>query len=454
MPNEQTPRNENRASPISGDAVERFLETSRTLTAAMIALTILIAALAFSELLAKGFGAKVLNALALISCALLGFVIFFQNRRNERFHDEYFGFYKYELARRSDVAGRRISASETLTSQVIETLADAIDARDEYTTGHSYRVSEYAKLMGKALGFSPAEVEALRREALLHDVGKIGIPDAVLGKSGRLSEQEALSMRSHTVIGADIVSKLTSIPGAADVARYHHERYDGKGYPSGLRGEEIPVHARIIAVADCFDAMHSDRVFRKGLPPEVIRGELEKGRGTQFDPKYLDVFLRLLEKGTLNPVFSLSSRMRSEGTQIEFRTALQARVEQEAEAVRSSKKPILSASDDAATSIRSAQSALALKYSQRFTFVVLTLVPKEGQQISRAELQQAMGAIGFSAKNSLDGAGVCSYCGDTQLLILLYDTSTNSVDMLLQRIYLDFSRLVDNRRFDMTHFEI
>ncbi|MBO4916066.1 MAG: HD-GYP domain-containing protein [Oscillospiraceae bacterium] len=454
MPKKNPSGREKAPQEMNAAAVERFLETSRTLTAAMISLDILVAALSVSELLANGFGARVLTGLALVSCILLGYIAVYQNRRNERFHDDYYSFYKDELARRSGVAGQRINASEELTSQVIETLADAIDARDEYTTGHSYRVSEYARLMGEAMKLSPAEVESLRREALLHDVGKIGIPDAVLGKVGRLSEQEALAIRSHTTIGADIVSRLTSIPGAAAVARSHHERFDGKGYPMGLRGEEIPLHARIIAVADSFDAMHSDRIHRKGLPPEVIRGELEKGRGTQFDPKCLNVFLELLADGKLNPVFSLSSRMRKEGTQIELRSALQARCEQEAEAIRRDKKPILSVNDDAATRIKSAQSALALKYSQRFNFVVVTLVPKEGQMVSRSEIQQAMGAISFAAKNTLEGAGVCSYCGETQLLVLLYDTSTNSVDMLLQRIYLDFYRLVDSRRFDLTHFEI
>ena len=442
------------AEKPSFENVERFRETYRTLMAAMLALVIMIAALSVSELLAQGFGARVLTALALVSSVLLGYIIIFQQIRNDRFHNQYSSFYKNELDRRSGVAVRRIASSDELSSQVIETLADAIDAKDEYTTGHSYRVSEYARLMCEALGFSPAEVEALRREALLHDVGKIGIPDTVLNKVGKLSDQEAKAMQSHTTLGGEVLGKLTSLPGASAVARYHHERYDGKGYPAGVAGDAIPVHARIVAVADSFDAMHSDRIFRKGLPPEVIRGELAKGRGTQFDPKYLDVFLDLLAKGKLDPVFSLSSRMRAEGTQAEFRISLQNRLDEEAKTIIEGRKPLDSPNCDAATALKSAQSALALKYSQRFGLVVLTLVPKDGVTISKTEQQQALAATGFSAKKALEGVGVCSYCSATQLIVLLYDTSDNSVDMLLQRIYLDFIRLVDNRRFDLTHFEI
>jgi len=436
------------------ESVERFRETSRTLTASMLALVVMIAALAVSELLAEGFGARVLTVLSLLTSILLGYIILFQQRRNDQFHDTYSSFYKSELSRRSGIAIRRINSSDELTSQVIETLADAIDAKDEYTTGHSYRVSEYARLMGEALGFSSAEVEALRREALLHDVGKIGIPDSVINKVGRLTEQEAKAVQSHTTLGGDILSKLVSLPGASAVARYHHERFDGGGYPSGVKGSAIPAHARIVAVADSFDAMYSDRTFRKGLPPDVIRGELEKGRGTQFDPMYLDVFLDLLAKGKLDPVFSLSSRMRIEGTQAEFRVKLQEQLEEEAREIINAKMPLTSASCDAATRLKSAKSALALKYSQRFGLVVITLVPKEGVTISKTEQQQALAATGFAAKNALEGVGVCSYCSGNQLLALLYDTSDSSVDMLLQRVYLDFFRLVDNRRFDLTHFEI
>ncbi len=343
--------------------------------------------------------------------------------------------------------------SEELSEQVIETLADAIDAKDEFASGHSYRVAEYSRLMGEALGLPPAEVGELRREALLHDIGKIAVPEAVLTNAGKLSQQETLVLRSHTVIGADILGKLTSLPGAAAVARFHHERSDGTGYPAGLLGRDIPVHARIVAIADAFDAMHSDRIYRKGLPLDVIRAELIKGRGTQFDSRFLDVFLSLLDRGALDPIRNISSRMRLEGTQAKFHAELQKAIDREGNAIRRSGVP-LTEHCDAIASVKSVQSSLALKYSQRFDIIAVTLLPKQNAGVTREQHERAIAAMGFAAKKSLEGIGVFSYCSPTQLLVLLYDTSVNTVDMLLQRIYLDFFRVSDSERFDLTYFEI
>lgn len=188
-----------------------------------------------------------------------------------------------EVQRLTAIEIERRKQIENMSVQMIETLANAIDAKDKYTNGHSYRVSEYAVLLAKKLGWSEEQIKFLRYEAILHDVGKIGVPDVILNKDSSLTDTEYKIIQSHTFFGGEILSKADTVPKASDVAKYHHERVDGKGYPEGLAGEKIPVDARIVCIADSFDAMNSDRVYRKALPKETIINELKNGRGTQFD---------------------------------------------------------------------------------------------------------------------------------------------------------------------------
>ena len=141
------------------------------------------------------------------------------------------------------------------------------------------------------------KIENLRVSALLHDVGKIGIPDNILLKPGRLTDEEYKIIKSHAAKGGKILQNVSSLPIAAETANYHHERFDGKGYPKGLKGTEIPEYARIVSIADAYDAMNSRRVYREALPREEIRRRLEEGKGSQFDPCYLEIFLILFDKG-------------------------------------------------------------------------------------------------------------------------------------------------------------
>lgn len=194
----------------------------------------------------------------------------------------------------SRIATERARELEQLSEEMVETLARTIDAKDAYTNGHSFRVSEYAVALARRLGWDEEELKELKREGLLHDIGKIGVPDAVLNKPGRLTDEEFEEVKSHTTVGRVILEGMNGMKNAAEVAAYHHERYDGKGYPDGLAGKNIPEHARIISIADAYDAMHSNRIYRKALPDDVIRAELTKGCGTQFDPEFLPVFLELL----------------------------------------------------------------------------------------------------------------------------------------------------------------
>lgn len=186
---------------------------------------------------------------------------------------------------------------EKMTFETIATISSMIEAKDSYTKGHSVRVAEYSAMIAEGAGWREQAIQNLRYIALLHDIGKVGIPDNVLNKPGKLTEEEFAIIKSHTIIGAGILKEIKSIPEIEAGAKYHHERYNGTGYPCGLAGEEIPTVARIIGIADAFDAMNSKRIYRDSLSPEVIRRELVNGKGTQFDPYFLDIFLGLFDKG-------------------------------------------------------------------------------------------------------------------------------------------------------------
>ncbi len=204
-----------------------------------------------------------------------------------------------EVDRQTAVARDRADKLELMNEEVVNMLAMTIDAKDRYTNGHSFRVSIYSEALARHLKWDEEEIKALKREALLHDIGKIGIPDEVLNKPVRLTDSEFDIIKSHAKIGGDILARSSSMSEAAKVAQFHHERYDGKGYPTGCRGRSIPLHARIVSIADAYDAMSSDRIYRKGLDKQTIRSELLRGIGTQFDPDLLLSFLELFDEGKL-----------------------------------------------------------------------------------------------------------------------------------------------------------
>ncbi len=187
----------------------------------------------------------------------------------------------------------REQTNNQLYESFFETLATTLDARDSYTAGHSVRVAEYTVKIGKKAGLNPEQLLVLRKTGLLHDIGKIGVPDHVLLKNGRLTEEEFNFIRLHPVLGEDILRTIQPaelmeklIPGV----RSHHERIDGKGYPDQLKGPNIPMTGKILAVADAFDAMTSDRPYRKGMSPAKALSILQDGKGTQWDSNFVDYF--------------------------------------------------------------------------------------------------------------------------------------------------------------------
>ena len=178
--------------------------------------------------------------------------------------------------------------------ETINSISEAIETRDAYTRTHGDRLIDYGVVVAKELGLSDNEIKNIRYAAAMHDVGKIGIKDSILNKQGKLTDEEYEEIKKHPEIGYTMLKKIKFLSHIANDVLHHQERYDGKGYPSGLSGENIPIASRIIAVIDTFDAMTTDRPYRKALPTEAALEELKKNSGTQFDPKVVEAFLKVV----------------------------------------------------------------------------------------------------------------------------------------------------------------
>ncbi len=229
---------------------------------------------------------------AAVTLGLIILVLFVQSQR------------EYEMERQLNVAAQDEKASleqvrkrqEGLSRQLIDTLCGAVEAKDLYTRGHSLRVAQYAREIMYRLGGTEAEQQEVYYIGILHDIGKISVRDEIINKNGRLTDDEYEQIKLHTIAGYQILRGVDMIPDLAVGARWHHERYDGKGYPNGLSGENIPLIARIISVADAYDAMTSNRSYHTIMPQSVAREQIEKGMGTQFDPKIAQIMLDMIDE--------------------------------------------------------------------------------------------------------------------------------------------------------------
>ena len=205
----------------------------------------------------------------------------------------------YVIIKNINVTNDAIEAKEavkTLSVEVMEALAHTIDAKDEYTRGHSVRVAKYSRMLAERLKLSDEECENVYYMALLHDIGKIGVPNEIINSPSKLSDEEYAVIKTHPGVGYDILAEIKSRPDLSIGARWHHERFDGKGYPDGKKGEDIPFYARIIAVADSYDAMTSNRSYRKYMSQDKVRSEIEKNIGTQFDPDVAKCMLTIIDE--------------------------------------------------------------------------------------------------------------------------------------------------------------
>ena len=201
----------------------------------------------------------------------------------------------YEIKRINEELAESNEKLEQAYLDMVQTLRYTVEAKDTYTRGHSDRVSEFSVLIGEKLGLPEDQIKTLRIGGLFHDIGKIGIPDKILLKTDKLTDDEYSEIKNHPSIGAHILGAATIFKEIIPIVKHHHERYDGRGYPSGLKGEDIPYLARIAAVADTFDAMTSRRSYRDALELQYVKDEIKKCEGTQFDPQIAEAFLDILE---------------------------------------------------------------------------------------------------------------------------------------------------------------
>ncbi len=231
-------------------------------------------------------GETIFGSATVLRCCIVGCIIF------------YYMFFQSERYR-DDIIEKhveQVQMSERLTEQMITSLARTVDAKDSYTNGHSQRVANYSREIARRLGKGDRFVREIYYMGLLHDIGKIGVPDYIINKTDRLTDDEFKTIKSHPEIGAEVLEDITEMPNLYYGARWHHEKYDGSGYPDGLRGDQIPIEARIIAVADVYDAMTSKRSYRDVLPQNVVRDELERAKRTQLDPYITNIMLEMINE--------------------------------------------------------------------------------------------------------------------------------------------------------------
>lgn len=360
----------------------------------------------------------------------------------------YFIGYKNE-----QLAGKKV---EEMNLQVITALASAIDAKDPYTRGHSTRVSRYSVLIAEALGWDRLRIEDLRFAALLHDIGKIGVPDSILNKPGRLTDVEFSIIKSHTTMGGEILRGRTVVACAEDVAMSHHERVDGKGYPRGLRGEEMTDEARIVSIADAFDAMSSSRVYRKACSRDYILGQLTEGRGKQFDPEYVDVLIRLWNEGRLDETLKHfhENERADPGIEASFHEAVERFVTENAppenlvENIRKAGtyKGALNVDYGQFSRLYDFIANLAKRFNHPFKLVLITLEAKAGTE-TPVSLENAMFYMDRAIRISIRDVDVVTQYNRQQFLVILLGTEREGVKTAMARIFMSYFRMNGSNAF-------
>ena len=342
-----------------------------------------------------------------------------------------------------------IEQVEHLSRAAMEALAKTVDAKDRYTSGHSMRVAEVACLIAEELGWNDEQISELRFQGMMHDIGKIGVPDSVLNKPGRLNSIEFELVQSHTTVGSDILKNVTSIPGVEQAARHHHERFDGNGYPDHLKGEEIPINARIIGVADAYDAMNSDRIYRKALPKDVIRKEIVNGRGTQFDPFLVDVFIKLLDEDRLVTNEGSDSFVARQGSNIDtskFAVELNNAIDR----IRGDNS-IETVERVKLGEVTSVFRKLRDEYEYEFMVIAFSIRPKVDTNVSDEYLEKATDTMKISIQKSIRDEDISVRYSNTQMLAVLFNADPNSINLVVQRILLDFYKLFDASPLDISY---
>ena len=387
-----------------------------------------------------------------------------QYHRKTLFEMDYANRLAEEVAKQTAVAEERSKKIEQMSFETIQTLAHAIDAKDPYTRGHSSRVSDYSVEVAKALGWDEDRVSNLRFCAILHDIGKIGVPDSILNKPQRLTDVEYDIIKSHTTMGGDILKGRVNIGLAEDVARSHHERYDGKGYPRGLKGEEISEEARIVAIADSFDAMSSNRVYRKACDTEHIHKELIEGKGRQFDPEFVDVFVELWDNGKLDSIMmddtapdeeiaKMSSAMLQKAVE-EFVSRFPMEAGAESENGDVDMKKLVHSLDDVGsyngalsvgygefTKLYEFTSHLAERFSYPFMLIVVSLETSSGDEPREDELEKSMFYMEQSIRQAIRDVDIVTKYGKNHFLVILLGSEKDGAKIAVDRIFRGYYKM-------------
>ena len=353
------------------------------------------------------------------------------------------------IAKMDGDRAQAIEQVESLSRTAMEALAKTVDAKDRYTSGHSMRVAGIACLIAKELGWDDEQVFELRFQGMMHDIGKIGVPDTVLNKPGRLNGIEFELIQAHTTVGSDILKNVTSIPGVEPAARHHHERYDGNGYPDHLSGEEIPINARIIGIADAYDAMNSDRIYRKALPKSKIREELIKGKGTQFDPELVDVFVKLIDEERVDVVISDDTFV-EEQVQMYDSTKFAKELKDDMEDILDNHEL------DEVERVKLGEVTNVLKhlrdeYSDDFVVIVFSIIAREGFQVTNEYMEKALESMDIAIQKSVREADINIRYSKTQVMVVLFEVTPHSIHFIVQRILLDFYKLFDASPLDVSY---
>lgn len=385
-----------------------------------------------------------------------------QYHRKTLFEMDYATRLTEEVKKQTTVAEERSKRLQRLSIETIQTLAHAIDAKDPYTIGHSSRVSQYSVSIAQALGWDADRVDDIKYSALLHDIGKIGVPDSILNNPRRLTDVEYEIIKSHTTMGGDILKGRTMIRSAEDVARSHHEKYDGTGYPRGLKGSDISEEARIVAIADAFDAMSSNRVYRRSCDKEHIRSELEKGKGRQFDPEFTDVFVDLWDKGQLDSIMQ-TDRIKDEAVVRKSSELLQQAVdsfmEKRDQAVQGaeddldierlierlkgdgSRKGAMSVGNSEFSRMYEYASSLEERFAYPFELVLITLSPPESAPEIGGDLERSMFFMEQAIRQTIRDVDIMTRYGEKSFLVILLGADPDGAKVATDRVFRGYYKM-------------
>lgn len=332
--------------------------------------------------------------------------------------------------------------TQNMNMQMVTTLVNTIEAKDPYTNGHSNRVAMYAREIAVKAGKDDEYLHRLYYMSILHDIGKIGIPDNILTKRDELTPAELDIIKTHPLVGAEILSDITQMPGIEIGARSHHERYDGTGYPDQLAGEDIPEEARIIAVADAYDAMTSERSYRVAYTQEMVRSEIEKGKGTQFDPKFAEIMLELIDK---DPQFLLHG---SESDDLLGVIQLRALLGKEDEYAGA-----LQASSAGFEEIYHFLRRYARRNGCEVQLVLITMNSDLSAEETEKQRETWMNSLADLIKKCIRQTDVECRLGFFQYMVILTDTNSINAEIALMRIRNSWEKQENNPGFSIS-FEV